>query len=336
VTEEATFHEAGLGPYATPIRDLGLKIEGTVLEPLLAELESELAVLGLTRVKPRFYLSTEWGVPFGTVALAIPFYLARPDLEELHADRTGLVEGADREDILRYLRHEMGHVISYAYLLYERPEWISTFGAITQPYVDDYHPQPWSPRYVRHLPGWYAQKHPDEDWAETFAVWMTPGNDWRTEYAPWPDALAKLELCDALMREVSELEPSVTDDELDEDLSEIEYSIDEYYADLEEERAAYPAGLDGGLRTIFTTARPGQQPAAALIRRTSRTLSRAVFTWTGHFPERTRALLHHLEARAHELSLGYDEAHEQVVVVALSAFVTSLAMNHVLRGAYLP
>ena len=147
-------------------------------------------------MRPRFYLSTEWGVPFDTVAIAIPFYLARPDLTALHAERVGHVEGFDRADILRYLRHEMGHVVNYAYRLYDDEEWVEQFGSITQPYVEEYRPEPFSRRYVRHLPGWYAQKHPDEDWAETFAVWMTPGLDWRTEYGGWPEALAKLEYCD--------------------------------------------------------------------------------------------------------------------------------------------
>src|SRR5215510_2242238 len=132
------FHEAKLG--ATPIRDLGLTIAGTPLEPLVREVEAELAAAGLRRPRPRFYLSTEWGVPSDSVAIAIPFYLARADLTELHARRTGHVEGASADDILRYLRHEMGHVVNYAYRLYERPEWVQRFGAITQPYLEDYRP----------------------------------------------------------------------------------------------------------------------------------------------------------------------------------------------------
>jgi hypothetical protein len=270
------------------------------------------------------------------VAVAIPFYLARPELAELHAERTGLVEGEDRQELLRYLRHEMGHVLNYAYRLYERPEWIAAFGAITQPYLESYRPEPWSPRFVRHLPGWYAQKHPDEDWAETFAVWMTPGSDWRSEYASWPDALAKLELCSKLVADVASAEPPVLDDELDEDVSEIDYSIEEFYADLEEQRPSLPPAIDGALATLFGRARAGQALAAALIRRASGPIARAVFTWTGHFPERTRALLRHLEVRADALGLGYDAETEQARLVELSAFVTSLAMNHVQRGDYLP
>ncbi len=110
--------------------------------------------------------------------------------------RVGFVEGAGRVELLRYLRHEMGHVVNYAYRLYEQEDWVRHFGAMTQPYLEEYRPEPFSRRFVHHLPGWYAQKHPDEDWAETFAVWLTPGAHWRADYAEWPEALAKLEFCD--------------------------------------------------------------------------------------------------------------------------------------------
>src|SRR6478609_3839272 len=211
---ERAFHEAHLDQ--RPIRALGLAISGTRLEPLVAAFRQELAAVGLKRITPRFYLSTEWGVPFGTIAIAIPFYLARPDLAQLHVERTGMIEGFDEREFLRYLRHEMGHVVSYAYKLYERREWVQAFGAITQPYVEEYRPQPFSRRFVRHLPGWYAQKHPDEDWSETFAVWMTPERDWRADYAQLPTALAKLDYCARTLAELGE--PLVTATELDEDV----------------------------------------------------------------------------------------------------------------------
>ena len=180
----------------TAIRDLRLTIEGTAIEPVLHEFRAELERAGIRRLKPHFYLSDEWGVPFETIAIGIPFYLGRADLLAMHADRVGFVEGVGRVDLLRYLRHEMGHVVNYAYRLYEQEDWVRHFGAITQPYLEEYHPEPFSRRFVRHLPGWYAQKHPDEDWAETFAVWLTPGEHWRTDYAASPHALAKLEFCD--------------------------------------------------------------------------------------------------------------------------------------------
>jgi hypothetical protein len=235
----------------------------------------------------------------------------------------------------------MGHVLNYAYRLYERPDWIARFGAITQPYLDEYRPEPWSRRHVVHLPGWYAQKHPDEDWAETFAVWMTPGRDWRSEYAAWPDALAKLELCDALIRELADREPPVTDDELDEDIGELEFSAEDFYRDTTPGELQLPPGVDGALRTIFLDV-PRQadgaddlEPAGVLIRRHARAIARSVFTWTGHFPEATRALLHDLATRADGDRLAYPVRHEPAALVALTAFVTSLAMTHVHRGTYL-
>src|ERR671927_62619 len=193
----ARFHESNL--WSTPIRDLGLTLEGTRLEPILTEFMEEVRQAGITRVRPRFYLATA-------------------DLTALHAERVGHVEGFDRADILRYLRHEMGHVVNYAYKLYDQEEWVKQFGSITQPYFEDYRPEPFSRRYVRHLPGWYAQKHPDEDWAETFAVWMTPGLDWRAEYGGWPIAYAKLVYCNRTLAGLRERDPVVTNSELDEDV----------------------------------------------------------------------------------------------------------------------
>ena len=125
----------------------------------------------------------------------------------------------------------MGHVVNYAYRLYDEEEWVKQFGSITQPYGEEYRPEPFSRRYVRHLPGWYAQKHPDEDWSETFAVWMTPGLDWRREYGGWPVAAAKLAYCERTMAAIRDRDPVVTDADLDEDVGEIEYSLDQYYRD---------------------------------------------------------------------------------------------------------
>lgn len=329
----------------TPIRDLGLKISGTPLEPVLARFMDELAIAGVRRVRPRFYLSTEWGVPFASVAIAIPFYLARPELTDLHAERTGHVEGTSPGDLLRYLRHEMGHVVNYAYRLYDDGAWVERFGAMTQPYLEHYRPAPFSRNFVRHLPGWYAQKHPDEDWAETFAVWLTPGRDWRAEYADWPAALAKLEFCAATMRRLADLDPLVTDEDLDEDVGELAYSVDHFYQQYGETTDTLPQGLDGALQAIFDDLvergphdppTPDERPAGALIRDLIRRLPAEVYRWTGHFPEHTRALLRQLATRADERGHGYLAAREPAAALALTTFVTALAMNHVHNGSYLP
>ena len=342
-SDSVRFHESNL--WSTPIRDLGLTIAGTRLEPILAEFEGELRAAGLTRVRPRFYLSTEWGVPFETVAIAIPFYLARPDLTALHAERVGHVEGFDRADILRYLRHEMGHVVNYAYRLYDEEEWVKQFGSITQPYGEEYRPEPFSRRYVRHLPGWYAQKHPDEDWAETFAVWMTPGLDWRREYGGWPVAAAKLAYCERAMAAIRDRDPVVTAADLDEDVGDIEYSLGQYYGDDPAARGEMPPGLDGAMQAIFEDLRCGGRHVA---RRAARARRRA------HPPAGVRAhgervpvdrALSRADPGAAALSgrprrpscsRATRAPAETPAIVALTTLVTGLAMNHVQRGSYLP
>jgi hypothetical protein len=332
---ESAFRESHV--WSTPIRDLGLTLAGTALEPVIADFLAELEPLGL-RVQPRCYLSTEWGVPFGTVAIAIPFYLASAELTRLHEERDGFVEGATRRDLLRYLRHEMGHVVNYAYKLYDREEWVETFGAMTRPYREAYRPRPFSRSYVRHLPGWYAQKHPDEDWAETFAVWMTPGLDWQREYDGWTGALAKLELCDRLMAALRGEEPAVTADDLDEDVGELHYSMADLYGETSSGDGTLLPGLDGALHTVFDDAGEvtgDELPAAALLRRSRRDLPPIVYRWTGHFPEHTVELLWAMARRADELGLVYAAGAEARVERELAVLVTALAMNHVHRGSYL-
>jgi hypothetical protein len=340
-TIDPAFHESG--HWSTPIRDLGLRIEGSALEPILAEFVEELRGLGIVRVVPRFYLSTEWGVPDGTIAIAIPFYLAHPELAALQEERLGYVEGVGRADILRYLRHEMGHVVNYAYRLHESPEWSERFGEMSAPYLEEYRPEPFSRRFVRHLPGWYAQKHPDEDWAETFAVWMTPGLDWRRDYASWPVALEKLHYCDRTMALLLDRDPAITLDDLDEDVSELDYAVEDHYRNLSvSEHEPFP-DLDAALRSIFED--PGRpehspldaprMPASALIRQIERELTVEVFRWTGLFPERLRPLIRHLTDRADALGQVYPVDRETAAMVALTSLITTLAMNRVQRGSYL-
>lgn len=335
------FREARL---RTPIKNLGIRIEGTPLAATIAELTREMEAVGLSQIRPRFYLSTEWGVPERTLAIAIPFYLASPELTELHAERVGNVEGAGRREALRYLRHELGHVIDYAFLLHERREWVERFGPITRPYEDEFRPEPFSRRFVRHLPGWYAQMHPEEDWAETFAVWMTDavgkGTDWRKDYADWHEALGKLRYCEQVMTELRGKPPLVERYDLHEDVSEIRYSLDDLYGSSSS-GAPLPAGIDGCLRSIFDAdddeASSGvRAPASVLIRKLERELHRSVYRWTGHWPERTRVLVHQMAARADELGLALPLEREASATVALTALITALATNHMGRGRYNP
>jgi hypothetical protein len=333
----SSFHEATARK--VPIRELGLTIAGTSLEPLIAAFEKEVQDAGIRNLHPRFYLSTEWGVPYQTIAIGIPFYLARPELTLLQEEQTCHVEGAGSKDILRYLRHEMGHVVNYAYRLYEGKEWIERFGSMNKPYEEEYRPRPFSREFVHHLPGWYAQKHPDEDWAETFAVWMTPGLDWRVEYAKWPGALRKLEFCDRVMAEIRDKEPVVTTMELDEDVANLSVSLEQFYRDAAGAMTERPQGLEQMLTTIFADSDTGtgvRLAASDLIHRVEHQLPTSVFQWTGHMPERTRWLLESMAERADALGMTYRVDQEQQLTIALTSLVTALAMNWLQSGKYVP
>ena len=203
--------------------------------------------------------------------------------------------------------------------------------------------RPFSRDYVRNLPGWYAQKHPDEDWAETFAVWLTPGLNWRRDYADWPVALAKLEYCDRMVSLHRDHEPPVTATDADEDVSGIGSSLDEWYRLNAWEEDGVAPELADALTATFEAANapdadiPGKRRSGAeLIRSIERDVMAEVFRWTSHFPERTRLLLRHLATGAEMRRLVYPVERERATVVALTMLLTTLAMNHVLTSNYLP
>ena len=181
--------------------DLKLTVEG----PLRARVDhvyGELAARGLTRLRPHVWLSTEWFSPDGIPGIALPFFLGHPRLTRLERSQMLAVEGGTPASCLRILRHETGHCFDTAYRLHRRQRYRELFGHYGDPYPDTYKPRPGSRRFVTHLPGWYAQAHPAEDFAETFAVWLGSRKAWRSHYRGWP-ALEKIEYVDQLMTEIA-------------------------------------------------------------------------------------------------------------------------------------
>lgn len=322
--------------------DLGLRIEDGPLEPAVNRVRSEFTANGFTRLQPVFYLSDEWGVNFETIAVGIPFYLADDRLRLLYASQGGMIEGIDQDDILRYLRHELGHVVNYAYRLHETDGWRSLFGEMAEEYQEEYSVVPFQLRYVRHLPGQYAQIDADEDWAETFAVWLNPQSDWRELYKDAPIILGKLEYCDSTIGELRERDPDITDAEVDTDVSEIEDTVEDFFAD-ELPIISMPNSVDADLRTLFaahTLTRAGTQPlsherASPFLRRHRDHLAFAVYRWTGVSPERIQPLLVYLEQRAEHLGLTYIATERDEVLADLASFVTTLAMNYIQRHAFM-
>src|SRR5436190_14780333 len=188
------------------ISQLGLKLEGTELEPLIQQLYQELSQKGLT-FQPPCHIGDEWFVPVGIPAIFIPFFLVHERLRKLERAQILEVEGETPEWFMKLIRHEAAHAYAYAYQLPRKKKWQQTFGkSSTEETPQFYRPRPYSRSYVVHLDDWYAQSHPDEDFAETFAVWLTPGQDWRARYKDWK-ALQKLEYIDYLSQSIDGLLP---------------------------------------------------------------------------------------------------------------------------------
>src|SRR5471030_1413060 len=191
------------------ICDLRLDLRRSPLQRYVRRLYDELDGRGI-RFRPHVWLSEEWFSPDGVPGIAMPFYLAHPRLMRLERKMTHEVEGSNVNWLMRILRHEAGHAIDSAYRLRRRARWRAVFGPASLLYPDTYRPRPGSRRFVQHLGAWYAQAHPTEDFAETFAVWLKPHSAWRREYLGWP-AYAKLEFIDELAIDIGPSKPTVAD-----------------------------------------------------------------------------------------------------------------------------
>ena len=314
------------------ICDLRLRIQGTPLERHIERLYEELEVRRL-RFRPHCWLSDEWFSPDGIPGIGIPFYLAHPRLGRLERKQVLEVEGGTKEWCMRILRHEAGHAIDTAYRLHRRRSWRETFGKYSQPYPDYYHPKPYSKSYVQHLDQWYAQSHPAEDFAETFAVWLKPRSGWRAHYHGWP-ALKKLEYVDQMIAGIRDSKPQVVSRRHEAPLRTIRKTLRKHY---EQKRAHYgidyPNFHDRDLRRLFCDA-PEQgrsSSAAAFLRRIGPELRRAVAQWTGEYQYTINQVLEEMIERCRELNLRLDRPKEQVKRDTL-VMLTVQTMNYLHGG----
>lgn len=283
--------------------DLGLRFEGSWAEERVHEVYAELEGRGL-RLRPHVWLSTEWFSPGGVPGIAIPFYLAHPRLLRLERRMMLEAEGGTREECLQILRHECGHCAQHAWRLHRRGGWRRLFGNTHKPYPVTYRPDPSSQRHVQHLRQYYAQAHPDEDFAETFAVWLTPRFPWRRRYAGWP-ALRKLEWVDEVMRELRGEPPAVRDRRTVEPLASVRRTLGEHYADKQEAYSRWrPSVPDRDLQRLFA-AEPGRrgEPAARFLSRNRREIRRLVSRFTGESPFTIERVLDDVVASCRVLDL---------------------------------
>jgi hypothetical protein len=239
--------------------DLKLKLAGSPLARRLQRINGELQKRGIA-FRPHMWLAEEWFSPDGVPGIAVPFYLAHPRLMRLERRMMKQVEGGNDNWLMRILRHEAGHAVDTAYRLRRRARWRDAFGPASLPYPDSYQARPGSRRYVQHLGDWYAQSHPTEDFAETFAVWLKPNSDWRRAYESWP-ARNKLTLVDELMREVGSAAPLVRSRRHVEPLHSNHRTLAEHYVEkLRRHEAWRNETADGLMLRVFTA--PTTAPAA--------------------------------------------------------------------------
>jgi hypothetical protein len=333
--------ETTLMEWNKPLSEMNLKIEGSNLEKLISRLYSELERREM-RFKPRFYLTDTWGCPNKVPLIGIPFYYANSVLSQIEDRMHGDLE--DEHELMMTLRHEAGHAINYAYRLYSLKEWQETFGRFDEPYHDFFHPNPQSRQFVKHLYQQvgsyagriYAQKHPDEDFAETFAVWLTPRSKWRGKYRNW-GALKKLRFVDQLMREIGPKKPLVTDGERINPIENLNITLLEYYNKSEERYRQKAQGyVDDVLQEIFSTNGKGEKriPAGAFIEKNRNHLVDMISHWTGEKTSSVTPLIDKFIDRAKDLSLNLSPRRQSRKLIEVTALATTLVMNYTYEGKF--
>jgi hypothetical protein len=314
--------------------ELGLTIAGSGLEARVQQLYDELDRRGL-RFRPHVWLSDDWFTPDGVPGIAIPFYLAHPRLAKLEESQMLEVEGGDPDWCMRILRHEAGHAFDNAYRLQRRRRRQRLFGKPSTPYPEYYTPKPYSKSFVLHLDSWYAQSHPDEDFAETFAVWLTPGADWHARYADWP-AIKKLEYIDELMREIAGKPPLVATRRSVEPLTQLRRTLRAHYQRKRKHYGLdYPEFYDRDLRKLFSPD-PAYRPnmkAARFIARISKDVRRLVASWTGEYQYTIAQVLEDMIVRSSELNLRL-KGPEDRVKLDFIVLVTVQTMNYLHSGRH--
>ncbi len=316
-----------------PICDLGLRLDGSPLDRFVQQLYRECDRKGLKHFRPPCYLTDEWGCPSEEPVVGIPFYLANPQLSKLEKEMNDL---EDAREIMMYLRHEAGHAFNYAYELYKTPEWRKLFGSFRKAYRDSYRPVPFSRSFVRHMAGWYAQKHPDEDFAETFAVWLTPRSRWRTRYKGWP-AMAKLNYMNRIAHKLGDTPPVRAHGDTDITVAEMRDTVANFYERLMANDASFAdLALDSDLIDIFVSKRrrKGVRSGVEFLHKHRKALIDKVTYWSGVQRPIIKKLVESIQTRVEQLGLLVDTSCEAEHLTDITVYTTALAMNYLTRGKF--
>lgn len=310
------------------VRDLKLQIQDSPLEPLIEKLYDELASKGIS-FRPPCYLADEWLCPDKEPIIGIPFFLAQPRLKNIEKKIMFEVEGGAEKSCMKLLRHECGHALNYAYELYKRTRWRELFGPFSAKYSDYYHYQPYSRRFVLNLKDNYAQAHPDEDFAETFAIWLAPNSHWREKYNNWP-VIKKLRYIDNVIKKLSDKAPAITAKGSPPwSASRMTSTLAGFY---EKKRkvlgSSFHGFYDDSLKELFKS--KGQASAITrasdLIRLHRRQIIDNVTKYTGHRKYDIHQLVNRIIFRCDALDL-YAKESDMDGIIAVTVLLTAIARN---------
>jgi hypothetical protein len=314
--------------------DLGLKMDTSRVQPFVQQLYKELEIKNL-KFRPHCWVSEEWFSADGIPGIAIPFFVLHDRLAKLEKKMLLDVEGYSQRDCMKLLRHEAGHAIDNAYRLRKNRRRQKLFGLSSTAYPDYYSPQAYSKKYVVHLNSWYAQSHPDEDWAETFAVWLNPKIDWKKRYQRWP-ALNKLKLVDEIMHSIEGKRPPVKKKERPGELKKSRKRLRTYYkTKIESLGLDEPFYLEPLLARLFSNEPEyrGNKRASAFIREERRLISSMVAKWTGQYRYTINLILDEIimSCREKKMRLRFSEEETKMDLVGM---LTAQTLNYISNGRH--
>ncbi len=180
--------------FQTPICDLTLSFEGNGLATAMNALRDEVRAKGLQFWPNWYFGDDDFWTTDRAISVNVPWFLG-DDIVRLAVASRGTQYTDD--DLLRILRHEYAHALLYAFEGWKHWHWVQAFGDFDKEYTEDWEPDASKDAdFVAHLdrPGTggllhYAQKHPDEDWAETFATWIS--GEWQAQMETGSDLRKK-------------------------------------------------------------------------------------------------------------------------------------------------
>lgn len=318
-------------------KNIALSIKESEVESCIQQLYKELDAKGLN-FRPQIFFGDEWFSPEGMNAISVPFYLANSRLKNLEKAMMLEVEGGDPEWFMKLLRHEAGHCFDHCYRFSKRKKWTQVFGSPNLEYhPETYRPQPYSKSYVKHLERWYAQAHPDEDFAETFAVWLTPEIDWKKEYGRWPGALAKLKYMDKLARESQKMKIVAEKGQPPSQVSRLTSTLEKYYHRRKKENAdEYPDFYDSDLKKIFNgelSLSKREHSAKRFMHRQRKSIVATVAWATSERKFTIDGLVKRLIERCGKLELRLGKSETQTMM-EVASFLTSLVKNYLFTGKF--